>query len=377
MVNRERITEEFMRQAAISSPSLRETAMADYLQQRFADLGAVVVYDDAGEKAGGEVGNMIARFPGTRSGEPFLFSVHMDTVVPCEDIEPVLIDGVIRSAGATILGADDKAGIAEVIEALEVVREQQIDHGPIEVVVTIGEEIGLVGAKHLDFSLLKARQGIALDTPGIDWMVRQAPGANRLRVEVVGKAAHAGVAPENGLSAIQVTGRALSIMQTGRIDHETTANIGTVNGGLATNIVAERVVLTGEARSHSPEKLAAQTEHMLGCFRQAAAELEVEIGGQVVRAEVLADVRPDFPGMAVAEDAGVVRLARRAAEALGRDLRDRLGGGGSDANIFNENGIETIIIGTGMQNVHSTDEEVAVEDMAQVAEFLVEVVRQA
>ncbi len=377
MVNSERITAEFMRQAAISSPSLKESAMAQYLEERFRALGAEVLFDNAAGKVGGEVGNLVARFHGTKKGEPFLFSVHMDTVIPCEHVEPVLVDGVIRSAGETVLGADDKAGVAELIEALEVVREESIDHVPIEVVVTVGEEIGLVGAKALDYSLVTARYGIALDTPGVDWVVRRAPGANRMVIEVTGTAAHAGVAPENGLSAIRVAGVALSKMNVGRIDFETTANIGTVNGGLATNIVAESVLLTGEARSHDAEKLAAQTEHMLDCFNRAAEELEVEIAGQKVRAQVVCTVKPDFPRMSVPEDAAIVDLVQRAAANIGREMRDRLGGGGSDANIFNEHGIEMVIIGTGMQNVHSTDEEVAVADLVKVAEFLVEVIRLA
>jgi tripeptide aminopeptidase len=377
MVNSERITAEFMRQAAISSPSLQETEMARYLEDRFRQLGAEIVFDDAAAKVGGVVGNLIARLPGSKSGEPFLFSVHMDTVVPCDNVEPVLIDGVVRTAGETILGADDKAGIAEVIEALEVVREQGIAHVPIEVVVTVGEEIGLVGAKALDYSLVQAKRGIALDTPGVDWVVRRAPGANRMQFEVFGQAAHAGVAPEKGLSAIEVAARAVAKMRLGRIDFETTANIGTVEGGLATNIVAEKMLLTGEARSHDAGKLAEQTEHMLACFEEAADELVREIDGEVVRAVVKSEVRPDFPRMAVPEEAPIVDLVQRAAAALGREMKDRLGGGGSDANIFNEKGIEMVIVGTGMQNVHSTDEEVAVDDLVQVAEFLVEVVRLA
>jgi len=377
MVNSERITAEFMRQAAISSPSLQEAEMARYLEARFRELGAEVVYDGAAGKVGGAVGNLIARFHGTKPGEPFMFSVHMDTVVPCDNIEPVLVDGVVRTAGETILGADDKAGIAELIEAIEVVREQGIAHVPLEVVVTVGEEIGLVGAKALDYSLVQARRGIALDTPGVGWVVRRAPGANRMTFEVFGQASHAGVAPEKGLSAIEVAARAVAKMRLGRIDFETTANIGTVQGGLATNIVAEKVTLTGEARSHDADKLASQTEHMIGCFEAAADELLREIDGEVVRAVVRSAVRPDFPRMAVPEDAAIVSLVQRAAAALGSEMKDRLGGGGSDANIFNANGIEMVIVGTGMQNVHSTDEEVAVADLVRVAELLVEVIRLA
>ena len=176
----------------------------------------------------------------------------MDTVEPGAEVVPVLNDGVFTSASGTILGADDKAGIAELIEALEVVREQAIPRGPLEVVVTIAEEIGLVGAKHLDYSLLRARHGFALDTTGMGHMVLRAPAANRLRVEILGREAHAGVAPEQGLSAIQTAALALAEMRLGRIDVETTANFGKIEGGVACNIVPGRVSLEGEARSHDP-----------------------------------------------------------------------------------------------------------------------------
>lgn len=377
MVNKDRITSEFMRQAAISSPSFKEKAMADYLDNRLKGLGAVIEYDQAANATGGEVGNLIARFAGSKEGAPLMLSVHMDTVGPCENVEPILKDGVVTSAGSTILGADDKAGIAEIIEALEVVREEGIPHVPLEVVVTIAEEVGLVGAKNLDFSLVQSRRGFAFDTPGVDFMVRQAPGANRMLIEITGLAAHAGVVPEKGLSAIQVAARAIELMKLGRIDDETTANIGTIEGGVATNIIPETVRLKGEARSHNPEKLSEQTGHMLACFEQAADELAVVIDGKVVRARVEIDVVPDFPSMHVPENAEICQLARSATSALGRKMHDRMGGGGSDANIFNGRNIEMVIIGTGMQNVHSTNESVSVEDMAQVAEFIVEVIRQA
>jgi tripeptide aminopeptidase len=377
MVNRDRITREFMRQAAISSPSFKESAMARYLEERFTALGAEVIYDQADQATGGEVGNLIARFAGSQDGEPLLLSVHMDTVGPCEDVEPVLHNGIISSAGVTVLGADDKAGIAEVIEALERVRELELKHVPLEIVVTIAEEVGLVGAKHLDYSLLQSRRGLAFDTVGVDYMVRRAPGANRMLIKISGLAAHAGVEPEVGLSSIQVAARAIDLMRLGRIDAETTANIGTIEGGVATNIIPEMVVLRGEARSHDPQKLADQTEHMLDCFEQAADELSTMINGKLVRAGIDIKVDQDFPSMHVSENAPICQLVRAASSALGREIHDRLGGGGSDANIFNGHSIEMVIIGTGMQNVHSTNETVAVEDMAKIADFIVEVIRRA
>ncbi len=378
MINQQRLADEFAWLASINSPPLRESVIAKYLSERLEQLGAVVQFDDAATATGGEVGNLVAKLPAVGSdAEPILFSVHMDTVEPGGQVEPVLRDGVFYSAGETILGADDKAGVAELIEALEVVREQKIPHGPIEVVMTIAEEIGLVGAKNFNYELISSRRGYALDTPGIDWMVLRAPAANRLFIEITGRESHAGVAPEQGLSAILTAARAIEPMQLGRIDHETTANIGRIEGGVACNIVPRNVRLEGEARSHDQEKLRVQTEHMRDCFQQAAQSMSCEIDGQTVQPQVVFDVQPDYPSMLVAEEAPVVSLAKAAAAAAGHDLKVRVGGGGSDANMFNAHGIETIILGTGMQRVHSVEEHVAVNDMAHVAELLVEIIRHA
>ncbi len=378
MIDQKRLSDEFAQLAGINSPSLQENAIARYLVERFEALGAKVLFDDASTVTGGEVGNLVATFPGAgKSSDPILFSVHMDTVEPGGQVEPVLRDGVFYSAGDTILGADDKAGIAELIEALEVVREQNIPHGPIDVVVTIAEEIGLVGAKNFDYSMITAKYGYALDTEGVGMMVLQAPGANHIQVEIEGLAAHAGMVPELGLSAIQTAALAISQMQLGRIDHETTANIGFIEGGVARNIVPQNVSIIGEARSHDPQKLQAQTDHMLNCFELAANDMTREIKGKRIRPALRIEVRPDFPSMSVDTNASVVALATKAAEAIGQDLKIRLGGGGSDANIFNGHGIETIILATGMTGVHTHEESVAVADMIHVTELLVEIIRQA
>ncbi len=378
MINQQRLSEEFVRLAAINSPPLKESAIASYLIKRLECLGAEIRFDNAAATTGGEVGNLVATLPGTgKATEPLLFSVHMDTVEPGGQVEPVLRDGVFSSAGDTVLGADDKAGIAELLEALEVVREQNIAHGPIEVVVTIAEEIGLVGAKHFDYSMVTARRGYALDTEGVDKMVLQAPGANHLQIDIEGLASHAGMAPELGVSAIQTAALAISQMRLGRIDFETTANIGRIEGGVARNIVPQNLSIIGEARSHNAQKLQEQTDHMLACFEEAAQQMARNINGQLVRPQIKANVLSDFPSMSVAEDAPVVKLARTAAATAGHDLNVRLGGGGSDANIFNAHGIEMIILATGMKRVHTHDESVAVADMVHVTELLIEIIRQA
>ncbi len=377
MINRQRITDEFARQAAIDSPSYQEAEIAAYLEQRFRQLGAEVSYDDAGPKIGSQSGNMLARLPGSKPGTPFLLSVHMDTVTPAENVEPVLTDGVFTSAGETILGADDKAGIVEIIEAIEVLKEHQIPHVPLEIVVTVCEEQGLLGAKHLDFSLLTAKQGVALDTTGVDVVINRAPAANRFKVDIFGHEAHAGVCPEQGISAIQVAGRAIARMPHGRIDDETTANIGTIEGGQASNIVPRQVSLQGEVRSHSTDKLRQQTELIVKALEEEVDKASIVVNGETKRAAMTLELKEDFPLMQVAEDAPVLKLIRAAGDALGRPQQIRAAGGGSDANIYNGQGIDMVILATGMDKVHTVNEQVKVDDLVKVTELLVEILRRA
>jgi tripeptide aminopeptidase len=377
MINRQRICAEFIRQTSIDSPSFKEAAIATYLQQRFEQLGASVEFDDAGPKIGSESGNMIIRLNGEKSGAPLLLSVHMDTVAPAENVEPLLRDGIFTSAGETILGADDKAGIVEIIEALEVLKEQQIPHVPLEIVITICEEQGLLGAKHLDFSRLTAKRGLALDTTGVDIVINRAPAANRFKVDIFGHEAHAGVCPEEGISAIQIACKAISKMSLGRIDQETTANIGTIAGGLASNIIPRQVRLNGEVRSQDVKKLREQTEKMVAVLEAEVNTATILVKGETKRASMSLELIEDFPSMQVAEDAEILQIIRAAGAALGRPQEIRAAGGGSDANIYNGKGIEMVILATGMAKVHTVNEQVSVADMVMVSELLVEIIRRA
>jgi tripeptide aminopeptidase len=271
-VDRQRIVDLFLELVRIDSLSRRERAVAQRLERELGALGAAIDYDTAGERVGGQVGNLIAHLPGTRAGvAPLLLCAHMDTVAPGENVRPVVEQGVIRSDGTTVLGGDDKSGCAVVCEAVRVLRERGIPHGPIDVVFTICEEVGLLGAKHLDIDRVRARTGLVFDSDAIHLLYTRAPGANMIEVTVEGLEAHAGMCPERGLSAIQVAAAAIAPMRLGRIDAETTANLGVIQGGTAINVVPKRVVVCGEARSHDPAKLDAQTAHMRGCFEDAAA----------------------------------------------------------------------------------------------------------
>ncbi|PLX88233.1 MAG: peptidase M20 [Desulfuromonas sp.] len=377
MINRQRICDEFSRQASIDSPSYKEGRIAQYLTERLARMGATVEFDDSAKHTGSESGNLIARIPGTKQGPAFMLSGHMDTVTPANNVVPVLNNGVFRSEGDTVLGADDKAGLTEIIEAVEVLKEQNIPHVPLEIVITVCEEIGLLGAKNLDVSKIDARWGVALDTNGVDRAIHRAPAANRMTIQICGQEAHAGVAPETGISAIHIAAKAIARMRLGRIDDETTANIGVIKGGQASNIIPGQVTLKGEVRSHSHKKLRQQTDHILKCLEDEVSRATIEVDGKTIHATLSLDIRDDYPAMNVPLDAPILALFNDAGRALGRSVTIGMAGGGSDANVFNEKGIQTVILGTGMEQVHSVKEEVTVDDMVRVSELLVEMIKKA
>jgi len=350
----------FLELVRIDSPSRREGAIAARLARELGDLGAEVVFDDAAVGVGGESGNLIAHVEGTADVVPLLLSAHMDTVSPCEGVTPIVDGDVIRTDGTTVLGGDDKSGIAIVCECVRVCREQGLRHPPIDVVFTVCEELGLLGARHLDFGRLRARRGLVFDSDAVGVCFTRAPGSDHLEVVVRGRAAHAGMAPEKGVSAIRVAAEAIAAMRLGRIDAETTANFGRIEGGRATNIIPDEVRLWGQARSHDPARLAAQVAHMRRCFEEAAARHP----GATVEVVVESVYEP----MAVPDDAPIMRLVRAAAARTGRTLGSAAMGGGCDANIFNRRGLEVVNLGTGMRDIHTTAEWLKVSDMIAAAE---------
>ncbi|OGK97613.1 MAG: hypothetical protein A3I14_13395 [Candidatus Rokubacteria bacterium RIFCSPLOWO2_02_FULL_73_56] len=376
MIDRQRLEAEFLDLVRISSPSRREGRMAERLRATLAGFGVPVEEDDAGRRVGGEVGNLLAQLPGTADGAPpLLLCAHMDTVVPCEDVRPVVRGDVVRTDGTTVLGGDDKAGIVAILEALRVVRERGIPHGPVDVLFTICEEFGLLGAKHFDVARLRARSGLVLDVDGVAELVTRAPAANRMEFTVHGLEAHAGVCPEQGISAIRVAAEAIAAMRLGRIDGETTANIGLIEGGLAANIVPNRVRLRAEARSLSLAKLDAQSRHMRECLEQAAGRHRVALDGRERTARVEARVDRDYDRLALGDDARIVRLLHRAAAGLATPFRTRATGGGSDANVLTGRGLEVANLACGMRAIHTVNEWVDVRDIVATAALLVETLR--
>src|SRR5262250_412545 len=352
--------------------SRREGAIARRLESMLKSMGASVEVDNAGEKIGGETGNILARFTGSAPGAPpFLLSAHMDTVGPAENIRLVVENDIVRTDHTTVLGGDDKAGIV----AIRVLRETKIPHGDIELVLSICEENGLLGAKHFDTGKLKARHGLVLDVDGVCELITRAPVANRLSFAVTGLEAHAGICPERGLSAIQIASEAIAGMKLGRVDAETTANLGRIQGGLATNIVPTRVVVEGEARSLSMEKLEAQTEHMRRRFEEAAARHAVRLEDGEHRARVEVKVERQYERLNVSDSARVVTLVAEATTGLGKSFCTRATGGGSDANVYTTKGIEVANLACGMRDIHTVNEWVDLKDLHTTASIVLETVR--
>ncbi|HKX48946.1 MAG TPA: M20/M25/M40 family metallo-hydrolase [Candidatus Binatia bacterium] len=376
MINPERLKNLLIELIKIDSLSRKEYDVAMRLKREMEDLGAQVSIDDAGERVGGNVGNLIAHFTGTApEAMPILLSAHMDTVVPGEGIVPILDGDILRTDGRTVLGGDDKSGVAIICEVLRVVKENRFPCSDVDVVFTICEEAGLIGAKCLDVNRLRARTGLVLDSDSVGFLFTKAPAANRMEFRVHGLEAHAGVCPEKGVNAIKVAADGVARMSLGRIDHETTANIGVIEGGMAVNIVPNSVILKGEARSHSEEKLERQTEHMLRCLQDAAARHTLEVGGAQFTATVDAKIERDYDRMDVSDGAPIVQLVRAAANNLRVDIKTLATGGGCDANVLNQKGLEVANLSTGMREIHTVKEWLDLKDLNLSAQMVLEVVR--
>jgi len=378
MINSDRLLQELLTLVQIDSPTLREGKLARYLKDKLEALGCKVEIDDAGSKAGGDTGNVIGYFPGIQTAAPtLLFSAHMDNVQPCEGVKPEIKGSVIRSSGDTVLGGDDKAGIAIILEMLTVLKESRMDYGDIEILFDIAEEGGLNGVKNLDLSKFKAKIGYCLDSDRIDQITLRAPGAYRLNYTIKGKASHAGVEPEQGISAIVVAAKAIARMKLGRIDDETTANIGLIKGGIATNIITPEVQLKAEARSHNEEKLERQVEAMKQAFLEVIDESEITVNDKIHKAALVEERHFDYPAMRISESSPAFILAKTAGLKLGLDMKSIVSGGGTDANILNMGAMEVGVIGVGMKKVHTTEEYIDLNDMIKSAELLLQIVKEA
>lgn len=370
MINESRLVDEFLELVKVDSETKHEAEISALLKKKFGSLGLEIEEDDSMAETGHGANNLICTLQGTKDGaDTIYFTSHMDTVTPGKGINPVIKDGYVHSDGTTILGADDKAGIAAMLELIRQLKEQSIEHGTIQFIITAGEESGLVGAKALKPSYVKAKYGFAVDSDGkVGNIIVAAPTQAKVKAIIHGKTAHAGVAPEKGVSAITIASKAIAAMPLGRIDEETTANIGRFEGGSATNIVCDRVDVLAEARSLIPEKMETQAAKMKEAFEQAAQEM----GG---KADV--EVQVMYPGFKFHEQDEVVQIALKAAKSIGRPSSLLTSGGGSDANVIAGMGVPTVNLAVGYEDIHTTNEKMPIEELKKLAELLTSIVKEA
>jgi tripeptide aminopeptidase len=353
----------FLELAALPSPPGEERAVADRVLDYLGALGLEADEDDAGARIGSTMGNILCRLEpsGDGGGAPLFFCAHLDTVLPEAAIEPVVgDDGLVRNAAGTILGADDKSAVASMLEAVARLVDEKRPHAGVELLFTPKEEVGLVGAAAFDESRLAARLGYVYDHAGpIGEVILGAPFLRRLDVRFRGRAAHAGMYPEEGRSAIAAAARAIADLRLGRLDEETSANVGEIQGGTARNVVPERCWFAAEARSHDERKIADVAQEMVDTITFAAGlgECEVEI-----------QLSDDSRGYRFKREDLPVRLAATALRRVGREPSFILSGGGADANVFNQRGLQCVNLANGMTDIHTPDERIAVADLEEMVE---------
>lgn len=352
----ERMIKQFLEMVQIDSESGEEAAMIDYLVKEFEKIGAQAEKDS--------YGNLIAKLPAknSKNTEPILLSCHADTVMPGKGIKPVIKDGVIRSNGDTILGADDKAGIAEMLEALRVAEVRP----SVEIAISRQEEVGLLGVKNLDYSKLTAKKGYLLDNDTLDTIVIGGPSYFAIDVNIKGRAAHAGMEPEKGISAIVAAAKAIASLRLGRLDHETTANVGVIKGGLIRNGVPDAANFLAECRSLNHQKAEELADEMVKIITE-----QVEAAG----AKVEIKVDNLCKAVDIPEDAETVEVSKRALKKVGVDAETTFITGFTDASIYNNMGIEMAVVGIGAQLEHSCEEHIHIADMEKALDMILEILR--
>jgi len=360
------IIDEFIELTSISSPSFGERKMADVLKERLAELGFAVREDNVGEIIGGNAGNVIGVLKGTK-GKPLLLCAHMDRVANGDGIKHIIKDGKITSDGKTILAADDVSGIVAILGGLRMLKESGLEHSDLEVIFTVSEEKLTQGSKNLDYSKLGAKHSYCFDSSGrIGKIINGAPSKALLYVDVYGKSAHAGQAPENGINAIKAAGKILADVQDGRIDFESTANWGTIQGGTTTNVVCDHVAILAEARSRDPKKLDAYIEY-------AKKHCADALNGTGAKAEVR--VEYIYDAFVVPKEDELITTLCDVLKKSGITPEIALGGGGMDANRFNNKGIKSVGVATGYLHNHTTKEELYIDDLKQSAKMVFDLIR--
>jgi tripeptide aminopeptidase len=359
----------FLELVALPSPPGEERAVADVVLRYLRELGLESDEDDAGAAIGSTMGNIYARIEATAEGTPLFFCAHLDTVPPSGPLEPVVEDGFVRNGGGTILGADNKSAVVAMLEAVRRVLAESLPHAGIELVFTPKEEVGLIGIGAFDHDRLLADVGYVYDQAApIGEIILGAPHAQAMTVTFHGRAAHSGMFPEEGRSAIQAAAKAIADMRLGRVDEETTANVGTISGGTAGNIVPEWCTFLAEARCQDERRLSELIQEMLDVFSFAATSCDCEVE---------TETRKDYRGYRFKRDDDVVLLAAAALTRCGYEPTYALSGGAADANVFNERGRRCVNLANGMTDIHTADERIAVDDLGNMVDVTLALIQEA
>ncbi|WP_418271318.1 M20/M25/M40 family metallo-hydrolase [Intestinimonas sp.] len=362
MINQARVTQTFLDYVQIDSETHFEREMTARLVADLEALGLPVTTDEAGKAAGSDGANVYCHLEGDPNSDCILFSAHMDTVTPGKGVRPQIRDGYIYSDGTTILGADDKSGIAAILEALRTLLESGVPHRPMDILFTIREEGGLNGSANVDYGRLRAKYGVVLDASNdVGKIVSSAPGQIRIYADIYGRKAHAGSDPEKGVSAIQAAAVAVSRMRLQRIDEETTANIGTLSCVGETNVVQDHVTFAAETRSKSPEKRKAQANHMVACLQEACDALGARLEYRL---------HHSYQSYGFPDDHPHVRRLMDACRRAGVEPWTTYTGGGTDGNNFNAHGIETVVLACGMEHEHTTQERIAIRNLVDASQVV-------
>lgn len=367
LVNEERLLHDFLELARLNGPSGQEQRIADYLVPRLEAMGFTIQFDEAHKQFDGECGNLVAYWEGTDpTVRPLFFSTHMDTVLPTEGLKPQIRDGIIYSDGTTILGADDRAALAAYLEAIQSIQEAGIPCGPIELILTVNEQRGLTGSRHMDYSLIKSKEGYVFDSSGdVGQIILQGPFSSKIYVELNGKSSHIGLNPEEGINAFLIAADVLKQLKLGKISEDTLANIGMIQGGELSSIIPGQVELVGEVRSFTEQGLYDQ----LHAMKETAEAVAREYGGH-------ANVRFEkkYLGFHVKENTALGQNAVQAAQDMNISYYLTRTLGGADTNVLNENGLTCITLGNGFRNIHTFREHISVENLINTGIYTVSLI---
>ncbi len=367
-INKDRIVHEFLELTNINSESFHERKMADVLIDKLNELGFDVIEDDAHKYYNSEAGNIYGYLKGELDKPSILLSAHMDTVSPGNNKQPIIDGNIIKSDGTTVLGADDVAGLVEILEGIRYVQENHIPHRDIEILFPIAEEQYDKGTQVFDFSQIKSKQAYVLDLSGdIGTAAIKAPSILSFEIKVIGQASHAGFDPENGIHAIYIASQAISKLKLGHVDDESTLNIGTIQGGIARNVVPEETVCLGEIRSYNHAKAMKYLKEVKDIFNETAKEyhgkieMNYEVHMEAYENDMNSDTVKDF-----VDACHSMNIVAKFINTFG----------GSDNNHFMENGIEGLVISSAMYHVHSTKEYTKIDELVKGTKLIAALISQ-